>query len=856
MAKILIIDDRPLNRQFLTTLLAYKQHELFEASDGAEGIRVAWEQRPDLIISDVLMPTMDGYEFVRRLREEPHIAKTPVIFSTAHYLSRESQALAEKCGVTSIIYKPCEPQVVLEVVAGALRGKEPTPVKALREELDRDHIQVMTDQLALKADQLRDTNAKLTALIELSTELTKERDPIKLLGRYCSVVREVIGSQWSMVALLDRERKTVEHLAVIGLELEDTLALRAALVETGAFATLLKNGQPICLSAVTSEPAELELPALLPRAASLLITPFTIRGQVHGWICLAGKLGLDAFSEQDERLAMALATKMAIAYDNALLYSETATYTAKLEAEIAQRVRAECELSENRARLAGIIESAMDSIITIDEEQHITLFNRAAEKMFRCSAAEALGQEISRFIPERFRPDHTVHIRGFGKTGATTRAMSGARTVCGLRVDGEEFPLEASISQIDVTGQKFYTVIMRDITERMQAEAKLRQSQEQLSRIIETVPGMIASFRLRPDGTSCVPFANARIQEFFGAEVRVEDLALGASPIFAAIHPDDVGQVQATNAESARKLQPWKTEFRVRHPQRGEIYVAAHSIPTRETDGGTLWQGILVDITGRKQADEALRNKSEELAAMTQQLWQASKLATMGELAASIAHELNNPLATVSLHVENLMMQLPQDDEKRRPLQVVTKEVERMANLVNNLLQFSRRSHRQVSTVEVSEEIVNSVEFISYHLRSRRIEVVRKFTDSLPTIQADRQQLRQLFLNLLTNACDAMTEGGTLIVRATPGFLEDAEAVVIEFADSGEGITPTNLEKIWEPFFTTKPEGKGTGLGLAICRRIVEEHGGTIEIESPAGSGTTVRMVFPATANGSFTNLK
>ena len=269
------------------------------------------------------------------------------------------------------------------------------------------------------------------------------------------------------------------------------------------------------------------------------------------------------------------------------------------------------------------------------------------------------------------------------------------------------------------------------------------------------------------------------------------------------------------------------------------------------------------DVTERKQNEEQLRQaladlqeKNAELAATTQQLWQASKLATMGELAASIAHELNNPLATIALRTEAVIGQLWQDEGKRRALEVVLKEVDRMATLVNNLLQFSRRSHRQVSTVDLREEVKTSLDFLSYHLRNHKIEAVCEFAAELPTVQADRQQLRQLFLNLLTNACDAMPNGGKLIVRATPEFLENAEAVGIEFADNGEGIPPKNLEKIWEPFFTTKPEGKGTGLGLAICRRIVEEPGGTIVIESPAGGGTTVRMVFPATENFSSTIIE
>jgi len=273
--------------------------------------------------------------------------------------------------------------------------------------------------------------------------------------------------------------------------------------------------------------------------------------------------------------------------------------------------------------------------------------------------------------------------------------------------------------------------------------------------------------------------------------------------------------------------------------------------PIRDAAGSiTQFVAIKQDITKLEQALSAVQEKNEELAAMTQQLWQASKLATMGELSASIAHELNNPLATVALRVENLLLKLDEDDQQRRSLEIISQEVDRMANLVDNLLQFSRRSHRQVSTVYLHEEIANSVELVHYHLKSRKIQVVRELADSLFTIQADHQQLRQLFLNLLTNAGDAMPQGGTLTVRAKNSNLNESDAVQIDFADTGEGIAPENLKKIWEPFFTTKAEGKGTGLGLAICRRIVEEHGGTIEIESKAGHGTTIHMLFPATANG------
>ena len=153
--------------------------------------------------------------------------------------------------------------------------------------------------------------------------------------------------------------------------------------------------------------------------------------------------------------------------------------------------------------------------------------------------------------------------------------------------------------------------------------------------------------------------------------------------------------------------------------------------------------------------------------------------------------------------------------------------------------------------MDLREELTSSLDFIHYHLRNRKINVVKEFAADLPTVQADRQQLRQVFLNLMTNASDAMSEGGTLTVRARRGVLGNGSAAVtMEFTDTGIGIEPGDMPKLWESFFTTKPEGKGTGLGLPICRRTVEEHRGTIEVESEVGVGTTVRIVLPGTEPG------
>jgi signal transduction histidine kinase len=253
---------------------------------------------------------------------------------------------------------------------------------------------------------------------------------------------------------------------------------------------------------------------------------------------------------------------------------------------------------------------------------------------------------------------------------------------------------------------------------------------------------------------------------------------------------------------------------------------------------------LTLELDDRVAARTAeLQAKDEEIRAVSQQLWQAAKLATMGELAASIAHELNNPLATVNLLVEALLGEMAPNAPQRRALEVVEQEVERMGQLVANLLQFTRRGQPQVSTLDVREEIERTLELIHYHLRNRHIAVVCQFAPDTPMVQADRQQLRQLFLNLFTNASDAMPQGGTLTlqVRTDP----PGQQIEIAIADTGMGIAAEDLPRVMEPFFTTKPEGRGTGLGLPICRRIVQEHQGTLYIVSTVYEGTTVLVTLP-----------
>jgi len=403
---------------------------------------------------------------------------------------------------------------------------------------------------------------------------------------------------------------------------------------------------------------------------------------------------------------------------------EYLNYLPEVVQRVLNQVQIEHRLAESQARLSGVIHSALDAIIALDEQKNISLFNPAAEQMFHMAAADAIGSPVTRFLSDGPLSESTAGPAAAVLAGATPMVP---REMRARRADGSQFPVELSLAREDVGGRRQFTLILRDVTARKRAETDLRESNQQL-------------------------------------------------------------------------------------------------------------QKALADV----------QEKTEELRSTTQQLWQAAKLASVGELAASIAHELNNPLGIVSLRLESVLEQTPAGDPRRRPLEIIEQELERMTGLIANVLQFSRRGKEEASSVDVCAEIRRVLELTHHHLRKRNIEVQLEFAPNLPIVYADRQKLRQLFLNLITNAGDAMPHGGRLTPRVHRGeFPDGRRALIIEIADTGVGIPPELLPKVMDPFFTTKEEDKGTGLGLAICRRVVHEHSGSIELQSIVGNGTTVRILLP-----------
>ena len=238
---------------------------------------------------------------------------------------------------------------------------------------------------------------------------------------------------------------------------------------------------------------------------------------------------------------------------------------------------------------------------------------------------------------------------------------------------------------------------------------------------------------------------------------------------------------------------------------------------------------ILDDVTARVRLEEQLQH--------------TEKMASVGLLAAGVAHEVNTPLAGISSYTQLLRGQLDEQDPRQQVLEKIEKQSFRAAKIINGLLNFSRSSGTEFDRVDVNKVLADVLALVEHQLDGSRIRVRRELAERLPAVRGNENRIQQVFFNLILNARDAMPSGGWLTLRTRA---DDDETVVVEVGDTGHGIRREHIRRIYDPFFTTKGIGKGTGLGLSVSYGIVQEHGGAIFVESDPGHGTTFQVALPA----------
>ena len=265
-----------------------------------------------------------------------------------------------------------------------------------------------------------------------------------------------------------------------------------------------------------------------------------------------------------------------------------------------------------------------------------------------------------------------------------------------------------------------------------------------------------------------------------------------------------------------------------RHDPPRRVLVNVATTPLRDSDGAIAGSILVMeDISSRVQLEE--------------QLQISEKMASIGLLAAGVAHEVNTPLTGISSYTQMLLQGARPDDPKTRMLEKIERQTFRAAKIVNGLLNLARPAQVDSGPVDVNAVVNDVLSLLEHQLRNGRIQVRKELSSTPPIVQGMEYKLQQVFLNLFLNARDAMPKGGWLTIVTREG----AESATVEVADTGSGIPPDHLSRIYDPFFTTKEIGRGTGLGLSITYGIVQEHGGTIACESNVGKGTRFSLTLP-----------
>ncbi|HEX75652.1 MAG TPA: PAS domain S-box protein [Dehalococcoidia bacterium] len=482
--------------------------------------------------------------------------------------------------------------------------------------------------------------------------------------------------------------------------------------------------------------------------------------------------------------------------------------------DVTEHKRMEEELRKNEKNYRELADSITDVFFAFDADLRYTYWNRTSEEITGVPARDAVGKHLYDIFPntEATREAERAYVKAL-------RTKRVQHLINEYQLGGKNFVFDITAYP---SGDGL-SVFVRDITEKSRTEEQLRQSEEKLRLMFESVTeGITVS-----DLAGNIAQTNEAAVRMHGYDSKEELIGRSAFELMA-----EKDRVRAM--ENLRKTleegHSGTIEYTFLRRDRTEFDAELSAATLRDASGSPVgFIAVTRDITERKH--------------MQQQLIVTGRLASVGELASGIAHELNNPLTSV-IGFSQLLMERNVSNDVREDLRVVCSEAERAAQVVKNLLTFARKHPSAKQPVNVNSLVDNVLELRAYEHKVSNIQVVNKFAPDLPEVMGDHFQLQQVFLNIVLNAEQSMIEAYNR-GRLTINTEKAGDIVRVSFADDGVGISKENLRCIFDPFFTTKDVGKGTGLGLSMCYGIVTEHGGRIYAESELGKGATFYVELP-----------
>jgi len=486
--------------------------------------------------------------------------------------------------------------------------------------------------------------------------------------------------------------------------------------------------------------------------------------------------------------------------------------------DITERKRAERTLSLSEMRWHSVVQSAVDGIVVIDERGRIESFNAAAQRLFGYAEADVVGRNVSMLMPAPYRDEHGDYLARYLAT-AVPRIVGIGREVTGLRRDGTTFPVHLSVGEASVGGERKFTGILHDLSERVRLEERLRASQARWRSIVESaVDGIVVI-----DAAGCIEAFNRAAEQLFGYAER-EVIGRSVNMLMPAPYRDEhdayLARYLTTGVQKIIGIGREVTGLR----RDGTTFPVHLSVGEMSIGGERKFTGILHDLSARTHMEDRLREQTA--------------LARLGEMAAVIAHEVKNPLAGVRGAIQVIGGRLPKGSKDAAVVKEIVSRIDALNELMKDLLLFARPPQPRPALVDVVPLVSTTADLLSADPALRGVAVLVE--GAVPPISADAELLKIVFLNLLVNGAQAMQGIGTIRVTLTAVD----QFCLIAFRDTGPGIPGEVREKMFTPFFTTK--ARGTGLGLATARRIIEAHLGTITFDCPAEGGTTVTVQLPA----------
>jgi PAS domain S-box-containing protein len=475
--------------------------------------------------------------------------------------------------------------------------------------------------------------------------------------------------------------------------------------------------------------------------------------------------------------------------------------------------------------LSAIVESSDDAIIGKTLEGIVTSWNRGAERLYGYSTEEILGRSMNVLMPPD-RPNELDEILAQIRRDEHVEAYETLRR----RKDGSLVQVAVRISPVrDRTGRIVgASSIARDVTARQQAEEALRESEERFRTLADNISQLV----WMADRDGSVFWYNQRWYEYTGATSE-QTQGWGWQQV---VHPAHAGRVLEKIRLCHQGGRPWEDTFLMQGKDGEYRWFLSRSVPIRDAHGEVVrWFGTSTDISEQRQAEQALIR--------------SEKLASVGRMAATIAHEINNPLAS-AINTLYLLRTDPQFPAALRgSVHLAEKELARVAHVTRQTLGF----YREVGTtgaIDLVETIENILDLYGPKLRNKNITVQRRFR-YLEAVRAVEDEVRQIASNVIANSIDALAQNGTLrIAICGPQTLRNSRRMArITIADNGEGISPENMRHILEPFFTTK-RAVGTGLGLWVTSELVKKNEGRLRIKSRRSHGTVVAVWLPIERRG------